>query len=129
MSMIPNTTLKQGDIYWISPNALSDIAGSISHPHVIIQDNTINRSRIKTVVMCALTSNMKRTNEPGNVLLDVGEANLRRHSIVVVSQIETVNKTDLGQYIGTLCQRRIEQIFTGMKFQQKSFFDMNDDKS
>ena len=86
--------MKQGDIFWIEPDCSPDDFGEIPHPYVVIQDNVINQSRIKTVVMCALTSNMKRAGEPGNILLDVDEANLPLHSIVVVSQIETVNKSD-----------------------------------
>ncbi|MCA9961682.1 MAG: type II toxin-antitoxin system PemK/MazF family toxin [Anaerolineales bacterium] len=119
--------LKQGDIFWVQLEGLPGDIPQIPHPHVIIQDTIINRSRVKTVVMCALTSNMKRANEPGNVLLDMNEAGLTRHSIVVVSQIETVNKTDLGEYIGTLSPERVKQIFNGMEFQQKSFFSYNED--
>jgi mRNA interferase MazF len=121
--------LKQGDIFWIEQGKQFETGNEISHPHVIIQDNVINRSRVKTVVMCALTSNMKRANEPGNVLLDLNEANLQRRSIVVVSQVETVNKSDLKAFIGTLSSDRVQQIFNGMRFQQKSFFGLNEDDS
>jgi len=89
---------------------------------VVIQDNVFNRSRINTVVVCALTSNMKRANEPGNVLLEVGEANLSKQSVVVVSQVSVVEETQLGEYIGTLTRQRINQILAGMRFQQVSFF-------
>jgi mRNA interferase MazF len=89
-----------------------------THPQVVIQENILNRSRLKTVVVCALTSNLKRANIPGNILLDAGEANLPRQSVVVVSQVSTVDKTQLGQYIGTLDPQRIEQILAGMRFVQ-----------
>jgi mRNA interferase MazF len=75
----------QGDIYWID---LGEPAGSepgYSHPHVVVQNNVFNRSRINTVVVCALTSNLKRAAAPGNVLLGAGEANLPKQSVVVVS--------------------------------------------
>ena len=55
---------------------------------------------------------------PGNVLLDAGEANLPRQSVVVVSQVSTVNKTQIGEYIGTLTSERISQILAGMRFLQ-----------
>ena len=41
-----------------------------AHPHVVVQDDVFNRSRITTVVVCALTTNLQGANEPGNVLLD-----------------------------------------------------------
>ena len=114
--------INQGDIYWVQ---LGDLTGSepgIRHPHVVIQDNVFNHSRINTVVVCALTTNMKRANTPGNVLLDAGEANLPRQSVVEVSKVSTVNKTQLGGYIGTLTELRANQILAGMRFLQASFF-------
>ena len=111
--------VNQGDIYWVQ---LKDPSGSepgYTHPHVVIQDNVLNHSRIDTVVVCALTTNMKRAKVPGNVLLEAGEANLPRQSIVVVSQVSTVNKTELGEYIGSLSEQRINQILTGMRFLHK----------
>jgi mRNA interferase MazF len=90
---------------------------------VVVQDDVFNHSRIDTVVVCALTSNLKRANEPGNVLLDVGEGNLPRQSVVVVSQVSSVEKARLGERIGSLSDARVEQILAGMRFQQLSFFN------
>jgi mRNA interferase MazF len=75
------------------------------------------------VIVCALTSNLQRANEPGNVLLDMGEGNLAKHSVVVVSQISSVDKARLGDRIGSLSDARVEQILDGLRFQQASFFD------
>ena len=111
-------TIKQGYIYWVSLDELNGVELGIVHPHVVIQDNILNGSRINTLVVCALTTNMKRAKSPGNVLLEVGEANLPKQSIVVVSQVSTVNKTQLGEYIGSLSQERIDQILAGMRFLQ-----------
>lgn len=117
------TTINQGDIFWIKPNEPGETElGYYPHPYVVIQDSVINQSRIETVVVCALTSNMKLANEPGNVLLDVGEANLPKHSAVVVSKVSSVKKSQLGEYIGSLSEQRIKQIFAGMRFLQKTYF-------
>lgn len=115
--------IRQGDLYWLRAARADGPAVDYAHPYVVIQDNVINRSRVNTVVVCALTSNRNRMTEPGNVLLEAGEANLPKQSVVVVSQVEAVEKTALGEYIGSLSQERIEQIFAGMRFQQKAFFD------
>jgi mRNA interferase MazF len=114
--------VNQGDIYWVQLEDPSESEPSIRHPHVVIQDNLFNHSRINTVVACALTSNIKRANLPGNVLLEVGEANLLKQSVVEVSKVSTVDKTQLGEYIGALTEQRINQILAGMRFLQMSFF-------
>ena len=107
--------LNQGDIYWLK---LEELEG-YPHPHVVIQEDIINHSRIQTVVVCSLTTNIKRVNIPGNVLLEAGEANLLRQSIVVVSQVSTVEKAQLGEYIGSLTKERVDQILAGMRFIQR----------
>ena len=103
--------ISKGDIFWISPDASKRVASDHTHPHVVIQEDTPN-----TLQVCALTSNLKRAKEPGNVLLEEGEANLPRQSVVVVSLVSTVDKTQLGEYIGTLPEPRIHQVLAGMRF-------------
>jgi len=90
----------------------------IFDPWLVIQDDVINQSRVTTVVTCALTTNLKRAEWPGNVLLAAGEANLERASVVLVSQVQTVEKSALGAHIGTLNSDRVRQIMNGMRFLQ-----------
>lgn len=87
-----------------------------------MQEDVFNHSRITTVVVCALTTNLHRANEPGNVLLDPFEGDLPKQSVVVVSRIASVEKNRLGARIGSLSQARVEQIVAGLRFQQVSFF-------
>ena len=107
--------ISQGDIYWIDLGEPVGAQSAYRHPHVVIQNNVFNRSRIATVVVCALTSNLKRSSVPGNVLLEIDEGNLPKQSVVNVSQIFTVSKDQLQQKIGTLNQERIKQILAGVK--------------
>jgi mRNA interferase MazF len=107
--------INQGDLFWVD---LGDPSGSepgYRHPHVVIQNNVFNRSRIRTVVVCALTSNLRRAKAPGNVLLENGEASLPQQSVVNVSQVFTVDKRDLGEKIGALSRRRVRQILDGIR--------------
>jgi len=106
--------INQGDIFWIDLDEPSGSEPGYRHPHVIIQNNVFNRSRINTVVVCALTSNLKRATAPGNVLLEPREANLPKQSVVNVSQIFTVDKSQLGEKIGTLSSRRVHEILDGI---------------
>lgn len=114
--------MKRGDIFWIAVAEEDGAVTGVAHPHVVIQDDVFNRSRVHTVIVCALTSNLHRATEPGNVLLDAGEGNLPRQSVLVVSQISSVLRKDLGEYVGTLSAERVEQVLDGMRFQQASFF-------
>jgi mRNA interferase MazF len=110
--------IDQGDIYWLQLEEPGGLEPDYAHPYVVIQDNVITYSRIHTVVVCALTSNIKQANAPGNVLLEAGEANLPKQSVAVVSKISAVDKTQLGEYIGSLSEQRINQILAGMQFLQ-----------
>jgi mRNA interferase MazF len=114
--------INRGDLFWIAPDDSRGPAPSYSHPHVVVQEDVFNHSRITTIVVCALTTNLYRASEPGNVLLDPGEGNLPRQSVVVVSQISSVEKTHLGERIGTLSPERVDQILSGLRFQQLSYF-------
>src|SRR5262249_24085593 len=113
----------RADVFWIAPDDTRGPTPAYSHPSGVVQADVFTHSRIPTVIVCALTSNLHRANEPGNVLLDVGEGNLPRQSVVVVSQICSVDKARLGERIGSLSDARVEQILTGLRFQQVSFFE------
>ncbi len=107
--------INQGDLYWIDLDEPLGSGPGYKHPHVVVQNNVFNRSELKTVVVCPLTSNLKRANAPGNVLLDKKETNLPKPSVVNVSQIFTVDKTQLAEYVSTLSARRVREILNGIK--------------
>ena len=69
--------IQQGAIYWLHAAGPDGSEASYAHPYVVLQEDVINQSRVKTVVVCALTSNPKRMAEPGNVLLEAGEARVK----------------------------------------------------
>lgn len=119
----PAREVRRGEIYWLAPDPARGSVPSVAHPHVIVQDDVFNRSRVETVIVCALTSNPRRSEEPGNVWLDDGEGDLPKRSVAVVSQISSVQKTALGAYVGKLSEERVDQIVAGLRFQQRTFFD------
>jgi mRNA interferase MazF len=106
--------IHQGDIYWVELDEPSGSEPGYSHPHVIVQNNVFNASKINTVIVCALTSNLKRAQAPGNVLLEQNEGSLPKQSVVLVSQIFTADKSQLGEFIGKLSERRVRQILDGI---------------
>jgi len=107
--------IKQGDIYWVDFGIPEGSEPGYKHPHVVIQNNVFNASKINTVVVCALTANLKRANAPGNILLKKGEGNLKKDSVVNISQIITADKSDLIEKIGSLSPSKVKQIIEGVK--------------
>ncbi len=108
--------IKQGDIYWIDFGIPKGSEPGYRHPHVIIQNNIFNKSKINTVAVCALTSNLKWAKSPGNVLLKKGEGDLPKDSVVNITQIETIDKSFLVEKIGALSPSKTKQIIEGIKF-------------
>jgi len=107
--------IEQGDIYWIDLGEPSGSEPGYRHPHIVIQNNVFNTSKINTTVVCSLITNLKRADAPGNVLLNKGEANLSKDCVVNVSQIFTVNKSDLIDKIGQVSKKRFSEILKGIK--------------
>jgi mRNA interferase MazF len=106
--------IRQGDVFWVDLGEPSGTGPGFLHPHVVIQNDVFNRSRLSTVAVCTVTSNLKRAQVPGNVLLDAGEANLPKPSVVVVSQLFTVDKDELVERIGTLSPERLRHVLDGI---------------
>ena len=107
--------IEQGEIYWVDLGEPGGSAPGYRHPHIVVQNNLFNSSNINTVVMCALTSNLKRGLSPGNVVLKKGEANLPKKSVVNITQIYTVDKNDLFEKIGKVNKERLKEILLGIQ--------------
>lgn len=110
---VEHRIIHQGDVYWATVEE-----SGIPHPCVVVQADVLNHSRLTTVVVCALSTNLQRATAPGNVLLEVGEANLPKQSVVIVSQVSSIPKTQLGEYVGVLAPQRVAQILSGLRFLQ-----------
>ncbi len=107
--------IRQGDIYWLDLGVPRGSAPGYRHPHVVVQNNLLNQSPINTAIVCAITSNLMRARIVGNVLLNKGEADLPKPSVVSVTQIMTVDKSDLVEKIGTLSSKRVLEILEGIQ--------------
>ncbi len=106
--------IRQGDVYWVDLGPRNGSGPALLHPHVVLQNDLFNSSKIDTVVVCAITSNLQRAASPGNVILEQGEANLPRPSVVNVTQLFTVDKDELHERIGSLAPDRLRQILAGL---------------
>lgn len=111
----PGVVIRKGSIYWIdfSPGKGSEPKGK--RPGLVIQNNTLNDSRLNTVIVLAITSTMKFGELPGNVILKKGEANLPKSCVVNVTQVKSVDKTSLTELIGSLSNQKMDEVFDGIK--------------
>ena len=107
--------IEQGEIYWVDLGEPGGSAPGYRHPHIVVQNNLFNASTINTVVMCVLTSNLKRGLSPGNVVLKKGEANLPKKSVVNITQIYTVDKNDLVEKMGKISTEKLREILKGIQ--------------
>lgn len=107
-------TIAQGDIWWADLPEASGSGPGFRRPVVVVQGNALNRSRIGTVVCVALTSNPKWADAPGNVLLPPNLTGLPKESVANVSQLVTLDKTDLTERTGILSRSRLELVLSGI---------------
>ena len=117
----PGRDIGRGDIFWVAADQNRGSLPGSAHPHVVVQEDVFNHSRIGTVIVCALSTNLRKASEPGNVLLTPGEGGLERQSVVVASQISSIYKTRLGACIGSLSAERVDQVIAGLRFVQRAF--------
>ena len=107
--------ISQGDIFWVDFDIPDGSGPGYRRPCVVVQNNLFNMSKINTVMVCIITSNLNLTKVPGNVLLKKGEGGLPKDSIVNVSQVMTLDKSGLGEKVGALGKARIKEILAGIE--------------
>lgn len=107
--------IRKGSIYWVdfSPPKRSEPMGR--RPGLVIQDDTLNDSKLNTVIMLAITSTLKFGELPGNVILHKGEANMPKKCVVNVTQIKSVDKKSIREKIGTLSKKKMDEVRNGLK--------------
>lgn len=107
--------IEQGDIWWVE---LAEPAGSepgYRRPVIVVQCDDFNRSRIRTIVCVALTSNVALAEAPGNVFLPRSLTGLQRDSVANVSQVITLDRSFLTERVGQLSADLLEGILDGIE--------------
>jgi mRNA interferase MazF len=107
--------IQRGEIWWADLDDPRGSAPGFRRPVVVVQNDAFNRSRIGTVVVVAITSNLRLLDAPGNVLLTARSAGLPRDSVANVSQIVTVDKAVLSERVSQLDSVTMTAIGRGMR--------------
>ena len=107
-------TISRGDIWWAD---LAEPIGSepgFHRPIIVIQGDSLNRSRIATVICIPLTSNLQWADAPGNVFLSSTLTGLPKDSVANVSQIITIDRQALTELVGKLSANKTELVLSGI---------------
>jgi mRNA interferase MazF len=106
--------VSQGDVFWAS---LTDPTGSgpgFRRPVVVVQGDAFNASRLATVVVVPLTSNLRWAAAPGNVVLKGDRVGLPKDSVANVSQIVAIDRSVLSERAGHLTEGELSLILSGV---------------
>jgi mRNA interferase MazF len=105
----------RGELWWAD---LPDPRGSepgFRRPVLVIQANSFNRSRIQTVIVAVISSNLRLADAPGNVVVPAHASGLARDSVVNVSQLITLDRSFLMEAIGRISERVMSEVVAGLR--------------
>lgn len=106
--------ISQGEVWWADLPEPSGSEPGFRRPVVVVQGDAFNRSQIATVVCLSLTSNLRWSAAPGNVVLSAKMTGLPKDSVANVSQLVTLDKTALTERSGKLSRSKIQLVFVGI---------------
>jgi mRNA interferase MazF len=107
--------VQRGEVWWASLPEPTGSEPGYRRPVVIVQADAFNRSRINTIICVVLTSNVKLAAAPGNVLLSTRATGLPKESVANVSQLITVDRAFLSEYVAQLPGGKLGQIEEGLR--------------
>ena len=106
--------ISQGEVWWTDLSAPAGSAPGFRRPIVVDQGDSLDRSRIATVVCIPLTSNLKWAEAPGNVFLTRRSSGLPKDSVANVSQVVTIDRALLEERVGKLPRAKLKLILSGL---------------
>ena len=107
--------MERGTVWWAElPQPVASEPG-FRRPVIIVQANSFNQSRIKTVMVVVVTSNVKLADAPGNVSLPAASTGLPKDSVANVSQVITIDKSFLVEKCGRVPSSLMKAIDEGLR--------------
>jgi mRNA interferase MazF len=106
--------ITQGEVWWADLGEPGGSEPGVRRPVLVVQGDSLNRSRIATAVCVPLTSNLKWGDAPGNVVLKAKSTGLPKDSAANVSQIVALDRTTLTERAGRISKQQLQLIFAGL---------------
>ena len=106
--------IHRGEIYWVDLRQPTGSEPGRRRPVLVVSSDRFNQSRIDTVLAVAITSNLRLADAPGNVELPSETSGLDRDSVANVSQIVTIDKAMLNDWVGRVDLATMRLIEAGM---------------
>jgi mRNA interferase MazF len=106
--------IAQGEVWWADLPAGRGSEPGFRRPVLVVQSDAFNRSSLSTVVCVVLTSTVKWADAPGNVLLPPRATGLARDSVANVSQVVTLDKSNLTERVGRLPRPKLDLVLSGL---------------
>ena len=106
--------MTRGDIWWADFGIPFGSEPGFKRPVLIVQNDDFNRSKINTIIVVPLTTNLKLEEAPGNVFLDKEETKLTKDSVAVVSLIYAIDRTRLLERINKIDSALMSEVETGL---------------
>jgi mRNA interferase MazF len=108
--------VERGQIWWADLGEPDGSEPGFRRPVLIVQDDAFNRSRLRTVIVLVLTTNLRLLDAPGNVLLPAKSTGLPKDSVANVSQVVTVDRAFLLELAGRLRGQLLRDVERGLRF-------------
>jgi mRNA interferase MazF len=107
--------IRRGEIHWVDLGEPRGSRPGKLRPVLVVQGDPHNESRLATTVVAALTSNVDLARVPGNVLVPAVLSGLAKDSVVNVSAVVTVDKSDLAGRAGAVPAHLMDQVDDGLR--------------
>jgi mRNA interferase MazF len=106
--------MTRGEIWWADFGIPFGSEAGYRRPVLIVQDDAFNESRIRTIVVLPLTSNVRLLEAPGNVLVTKKESKLSEDSVVIAAQFYAIDRGKFIEKISKVKKETIERVESGM---------------
>jgi mRNA interferase MazF len=107
--------IQRGEVWWASlPNPRGSGPG-YRRPVLVIQSDAFNRSKLQTVLVAVITSNMRLAQAPGNLVLKRRESKLPKDSVVNVSQLITLDQAFLAEKVSKIGADQLQHVEDGLR--------------
>ena len=107
--------IQRGSICWAGLGEIRGSKPAKRRPVLVIQSDPFNTSRLNTTVAAVITSNTGLAAMPGNVFLPAAASGLPRDSVVNVTALVTLDKSDLDAQAGHLPPSLMEDVDRGLR--------------